>query len=616
MRGLDRSRGVNLIVSALLISILIFSIQIYAFKLSGDEPSSPYSILTDYMLHLKQGSGHAVTASLVNISQGGSTSVLSENMGRWGDFVEADYRFGLINVSHTLHNQAPYSDGVWLDWGENGTGVSSVAVDFDLDLGGRGVESGLGFPVNVTTSLDVSGDWLPSGLGYKWVIVDMVLQDDEGYALGGDFLVEYEDNVWLDAASAATYNWNDYGNGSYRCEFNTTHPGGLVRIRTQVHDRRDIFVQAEIRLPSEILDQLTTESTEGKTPSIIHVANDIYAIAYSQCPESGGDLGLLKTVKISNNGQINDTIVDSLTFDPENGKTPDIIHVSGDVYAIAYSGDGDCGLLKTINITSDGQIGDPVLDSLEFDALKGKTPDIIKIAGDIYAIAYSGDGDVGFLKTVNISSDGQIGDSVLDSLEYDSVKGIDPIIVNIAGDVYAVAYSGDADVGNIFTIEIYSNGTIADTFEDTLTYDPVRGKTPDIINIAGDVYAIAYAGDGDVGFLATVNITSDGQVGDSMQDSLEFDPVKGKTADVIHIEDDVYAVAYAGDGDDGILITVSIQSDGQIGGSALYLLEFDPTKGKTPALVHVTGDVYALAYSTDDDLGILLTIEITKNMEN
>ena len=106
-------------------------------------------------------------------------------------------------------------------------------------------------------------------------------------------------------------------------------------------------------------------------------------------------------------------------------------------------------------------------DSLEFDDLKGKTPDIIKIAGDTYAIAYSCDGDVGFIKTVNISSDGQIGDSALDSLEYDPVERKDPTIVNIAGDVYAVAYSGDADVGKIFTIEIYSNGTIADTFEDT-----------------------------------------------------------------------------------------------------------------------------------------------------
>jgi len=404
VRGLGRRRGVNLIVSALLISILIFSIQLYTFRLSGDEPSSPYSILSDYLLHLKQGSRHAVTASLVNISQGGSTTVLSENMERWGDFVKADYRFGLINMTHTLHNQTPYSDGVWLDWGVNGTGVSSVVVDFDLDLSGRGVESDLSFPVNVTTSLGVSGDWLPSGLGYKWVIVDIALRDDEGYSLGSDFLVEYENSVWLDASSAPAYIWNDYGNGTYRCEFNITHPGGLVRVRTQVYDRREIFVQAEIRLPSEILDQLTTDS--------------------------------------------------------------------------------------------------------------------------------------------------------------------------------------------------------------------VKGTTPDIIQIAGDVYALAYAGDDDDGWLKTVNITSDGQIGDSVLDSLEFDPVKGKTADVIPIEDDVYAVAYSGDGDDGILITVSIQPDGQIGGSALYLLEYDPTKGKTPALIHVSGSVYALAYATDDDEGILLTIEITKNMEN
>jgi len=209
MRGLDRRRGVNLIVSALLISILIFSIQLYTFRLSRDEPTSPYSILSDYLLHIKQGSRRAVSASLINISQGGSESMLSDNVERWGDFVEADYRFGLIHMTHTLYNQAPYSDGVWLDWGVNGAGVSSVAVDFDLDLSGRGVESDLSFPVNVTTSLALEGDWQPTGVGYKWVTVDIVLQDDEGYTLGRSFLIEYEDGVWVDASTAPIYIWND-----------------------------------------------------------------------------------------------------------------------------------------------------------------------------------------------------------------------------------------------------------------------------------------------------------------------------------------------------------------------------------------------------------------------
>ena len=77
------------------------------------------------------------------------------------------------------------------------------------------------------------------------------------------------------------------------------------------------------------------------------------------------------------------------------------------MYAIAYAGNGDDGFLKTVTIATDGQITDPLIDTLEFDTSKGKTPNIIPISG-VYAIAYAGDGDDGFLKTIEITTSGQI----------------------------------------------------------------------------------------------------------------------------------------------------------------------------------------------------------------
>jgi len=50
-------------------------------------------------------------------------------------------------------------------------------------------------------------------------------------------------------------------------------------------------------------------------------------------------------------------VVDTLEFDTDNGKVPDIIHVSGNIYAIAYQGDGDLGTLKTVQILPDGTFG-------------------------------------------------------------------------------------------------------------------------------------------------------------------------------------------------------------------------------------------------------------------
>ena len=105
------------------------------------------------------------------------------------------------------------------------------------------------------------------------------------------------------------------------------------------------------------------------------------------------------------------SIIDTLEFDTEEGGWPNIIHVSGNVYAIAYLGDGSDGFLKTVTIANDGQITDMVKDTLEFDDLEGRRPNIIHVSGDVYAIAYWGFDFDGFLKTVEItpSSSDEIG---------------------------------------------------------------------------------------------------------------------------------------------------------------------------------------------------------------
>ncbi|MBW2602189.1 MAG: hypothetical protein JRD47_09775, partial [Deltaproteobacteria bacterium] len=44
------------------------------------------------------------------------------------------------------------------------------------------------------------------------------------------------------------------------------------------------------------------------------------------------------------------TVIDTLEFDTSSGYEPDIIHVDGNVYAIAYRGPSDDGYLKTVEI--------------------------------------------------------------------------------------------------------------------------------------------------------------------------------------------------------------------------------------------------------------------------
>ena len=363
-----------------------------------------------------------------------------------------------------------------------------------------------------------------------------------------------------------------------------------------------------------VIDTLDFETNGAEPAKIISVSGDIYAIVYT---DSNND-GWVKTVEVADNGEITDTAIDSLEFDTKEGQWTDIIRVSGDIYAIAYQGNKSDGYVKTVEIASDGAITNTVVDSLEFDTKNCIYPEILHVSGDIYAIAYQGNKSDGYVKTVEIASDGAITNTVVDSLEFDTSNGKEPDIIHISGDIYAIAYRGSGRDGFLKTVEIATDGNITNTVVDTFEFNPEECYFPNIIHVSGDVFAIAYAGaspgNGDWwgGILTTVEIAADGDITNSVIDEVVFDNGSGEFPNMVHVGGDVYAIAYTGPGYDGWLETVEIASTGAITEDIIDSLEFDNRVGYCPDIIHVSGNVFAIAYTgTNQWHGILKTIEIT-----
>ncbi len=288
-------------------------------------------------------------------------------------------------------------------------------------------------------------------------------------------------------------------------------------------DQQPLIVGDEIYIPVLIgdltsLSSMETESIEIKPLSASFSRTNIKSVEITidtGYPEVWEQLlaqdSSLEAVETSP-GAITDAMIDTLEFDASDCYYPDILHISGDIYAIAYRGSGNDGFLKTVEIAADGAITDAVIDTLEFDASDCYYPDILHISGDIYAIAYQGTGSDGFLKTVEIAADGAITDAVIDTLEFDTANGREPNVIYISGDIYAIAYRGSGSDGFLKTVEIAADGAITDTVIDTLEFDTSDGYYPDILHISGDIYAIAYRGSGSDGFLKTVEIPSVGAI--------------------------------------------------------------------------------------------------------
>jgi hypothetical protein len=315
-------------------------------------------------------------------------------------------------------------------------------------------------------------------------------------------------------------------------------------------------------------------------------------------------------VRIDSEGQIDDNVIDSMTFQSWSGWAPSIIHISGDIYAVAYRGFWLDGYIKTIRITSDGQIDDSIIDTFRFDNSIGWQPFVIHVSSDIYAVVYWGFFNDGLINTIQIAPDGQITDSVIDTLEFDNIYGLNPAFLHISGEIFAVVYRGQGYDGFVKTIQIAPDGQIGDTIIDTLEFDNSSGQEPSVTQVGDGIYAIAYRGPYDDGFVKTIQISADGQIADSVIDTLEFDDAEGRDPCIILVANDIYVIAYGGPYDDGFVKTIQIDADGQIDDSVIDTLEFDTINGQTPSILSVTSEIYAIAYQGRANDGYLTTIQI------
>jgi len=356
-----------------------------------------------------------------------------------------------------------------------------------------------------------------------------------------------------------------------------------------------------------LIDSLEFDPIMATVPQLSHIDGNVYAVVY----QDGYNDGWVRTVKIDEDGTLG-PLLDALEFDPLYGRMPHMTHVTVDMYAIAYTGPSGYGIVKTLTIANNGTIG-PVADTRTFHAAATVTdPRIVHIAGTVYAIFYTGPGNDGYVLTLSIDFAGNIG-PVIDYWEFDFVLGLGPDPILVGPNIWAIAYraSSISGAGKVTTCRIDDDGVITGPI-DSQVYAATQTSVPCIFHATGTVYGIATGGpDGD-GWLYTLTISDMGAISPVI-DTWEYDPVDADDPSVVALGDHTYAIAYRGPAFDGWLRTVTINDSGGIG-AEVDNEEYDPTRGAQPSMLHVSGNVFAIAYSGPDYDGWLRTIEIVSNL--
>jgi hypothetical protein len=401
--------------------------------------------------------------------------------------------------------------------------------------------------------------------------------------------------------------------GSFNCRYNN-YVEVIPKVPYSLNMNDKITVEAwmkPLKFDPRIETKEYTDLEHGYEPDIIHVSGDIYAIACRSTPKHRG---MLSTLTISSEGLFSDDLMDCQEFDSKTGYVPKVVHISGNIFVIAYSTSNYPSnprvVLKTVTIDPiSGDISDIPLDTFELPN-RGYEPNIIPVSGNIYAIVCSGPDEDGYLVTVRIDSiSGNISDYPIDYLEFDKAKGYEPNIIPVSGDYYAIAYRNLNDTGCLISVIIDSiSGNISDYPIDYLEFDTLtkgddKLNIMDIIHISGDYYAIAYRNLNDTGCLISVTIDStNGNISDGFIDKEEFEIDNCQELDMIHTHNEIYAIIYTkgnGTGNtQGVLIELEISSEtGLITYSGEPVLT-DIGIGKVfePKIFLISPQLYTIAY--------------------
>jgi hypothetical protein len=299
---------------------------------------------------------------------------------------------------------------------------------------------------------------------------------------------------------------------------------------------------------------------------------------------SGNGGGYIKTYSISPLGIISNTFIDSMQFHRADKAVYDMymIHTGGNFLTIHYRSAAYGTKIATIAVTSDGMLGDALVDSVTVPGGSGSSPsNIFRVASTNYFATITGISGPAWIKMYQINtSTGEItgGGGITTEASIDSLKlwrekfssggcGIARIGTT---DYYGIVIGGgNPDSVKLFTININSaTGDIASAPTDSITISNssgVSGGASNAIHRMGASSNYLVEANLAVGtHLAIVSISDEGIIANSFSDTYgnaETEDAQGWP--IIPIGGDIYAnEGYVGD------ITTTI-----------YTIEADDTTG-------------------------------------
>jgi hypothetical protein len=241
-----RKRGQALIVTGLIVTLILMSTVYYVLETEKQTMSIQNAANSDF-LATTLNAKNTVIGSLANASNGGDEESLTRNLNRLAAVLHTRSYDAEFDLSFVPLNSSPYEDGMWISWGQDGSGVSSACVSFTINVSASAANYHSDYETNITTAVQIQGVYTGGGSG-KIVNVTCTVYGENGPALAsriGIFYQNQTDESWLKVDWQNDLAIVDYGNGTYAISFQA-YSQEPVRVSAQINDLRDIYVMANV----------------------------------------------------------------------------------------------------------------------------------------------------------------------------------------------------------------------------------------------------------------------------------------------------------------------------------------------------------------------------------
>jgi hypothetical protein len=239
-----------LVIASLVVTLLLLSTAIYVSEIEKNAAVYEQRVNPAFSAY-KLGVTHTTISALANISNGGSTDILAANLNQFKSVVDEHSFQTIVKMDCTPLSTAPYQDGIWISWENSGIGISSAYVNLVLNASGTSATHYSEYAVNVTSEIEVNGDYALLTGSLKQVNLTCNVFNEGKPALAQNFTVYYEQDgslspeEWVQVASPTI---TDYGNGTYTMSFTaeTTNPDDPMLVSVHSHDLRYILTKANV----------------------------------------------------------------------------------------------------------------------------------------------------------------------------------------------------------------------------------------------------------------------------------------------------------------------------------------------------------------------------------